>query len=317
MLPGSKNNSSPGELERLAGKKPALQLRAKVLQALRLFFISHGYLEVETPFLIPAPAPEAHIDAVRAGDAFLHTSPELCMKRLLCAGYPKIFQICACFRNNERGNLHLPQFTLLEWYRLGANYFELMKECEDMVNFVSNHLGMGSKIKCQSLELDLKAPWQRISVQEAFARHASLSMEEALKRESFDRVMVEEIEPKLGSPKPTFLYDYPASHAALARLNKKEPGFAERFELYAAGLELANAFSELTDAEEQKKRFEKEREKRRREGKDVYPMPERFLKALSHMPEAAGIAFGVDRLVMLFADTPCIDKVVAFSPEEL
>jgi lysyl-tRNA synthetase class 2 len=292
-------------------------LRARIIHAIRRFFVDRGYLEVETPQLIPAPAPECHIDAVGVGDAFLHTSPELCMKRLLSAGYRKIFQICKCFRKGERGSLHLPEFTLLEWYHTGVDYMDLMGECEEMILSVSVDLDYGEKIMYQQNEIDLQTPWERMCVTKAFERCASISMTEALASGRFDEVMVEEIEPQLGVSKPTFLYDYPASLASLARLKANDPNRAERFELYMGGMEIANAFSELTDVIEQTERFEKERQKRHDLGKATYPMPDKFLNSLSYMPQSAGIALGVDRLVMVFANPDKIDDVVSFTPEEL
>jgi len=288
-----------------------------MVQAIRLFFIEHDYLEVETPQLIPAPAPEPHIDAISAGDGYLHTSPELCMKRLLAAGYPRIFQFSKCFRAGERGNLHLPEFLLLEWYRTGIDYRTLMEECEALILSVSRSLGKGEKISYQGMEIDLRSPWEKISVREAFDRRASLPLQMALEKGCFDQVMVREIEPHLGITGPTFLYDYPASLAALARLRHDDQRFAERFEIYLAGLELANGFSELTDAREQRARFERDLQHRNDLGKEVYPMPESFLESLDHMPEAAGIALGVDRLAMIFTDAPKIDDVVFFTPEEV
>jgi lysyl-tRNA synthetase class 2 len=317
MLPGSRNSPGKGDQERLAAKSENLWLRARLIHAIRCFFVDHGYLEIETPHLIPAPAPEVHIDAVKVGDVFLHTSPELCMKRLLSAGYPKIFQICKCFREGERGKKHLSEFTLLEWYRAGFDYMALMDECEEMVLSVSRDLGSGQNILYQQYHINLERPWERISVEEAFNRYGSMSMEKALKKGCFDEIMVEEIEPHLGISKPVFLHDYPASFAALARLREETPNFAERFEIYMGSLELANAFSELTDTGEQKIRFETDRRKREQLGKSVYPLPKRFLESLSDMPSSAGIALGVDRLAMLFADATEIDDVVSFAPEEL
>ena len=307
----------PGEQDRLARRKPTLWLRAGVLQAIRRFFVEQGYLEVETPCLVPAPAPEAHIDAIPAEGGFLHTSPELCMKRLLACGYPKIFQICPCFRKAERGTQHLPQFTLLEWYRTGADYMGLMEECERMIRRVAAEVGAADGITYRNKKVHLGSPWERITVEEAFSRYASMPWEEALKTDRFDEIMVTRIEPCLGATRPTFLYDYPAPLAGLSRIKAEDPRFAERFELYIAGLEIANAFSELTDPLEQRRRFERDREGRRRDGKTVYPLSERFLEALPIMPDAAGIALGVDRLVMLLAGQPTIDQVVAFTPEEL
>jgi elongation factor P--(R)-beta-lysine ligase len=317
MLPGSSSKPFFAAGERLAAKKPHLLLRSRILQAIRNFFQAGGYLEVETPLLIPAPAPELHIDAVQAGDLFLHTSPELCMKRLLASGYEKTFQICRCFREGERGANHLPEFTLIEWYRAEADYRSLMIDCEDMLLHLSMTLGLGETLSYQGREIDLRPPWPRLSVKDALDQYAGVALEDVLAAGSFDEVMVTRVEPHLGAPKPTFLCDYPSSLAALARIKREEPQLAERFELYIAGLELANAFSELTDVAEQKRRFEREREARKRLGKKTYPAPDRFLKALPFMPESAGIALGVDRLIMIFADRKNIDSVVAFTPEEL
>jgi lysyl-tRNA synthetase class 2 len=317
MSPGSNDRSSLFERETLSAKRPTLWLRARLIQAIRHFFTEKNYLEVETPYLIPAPAPELHIDAIRAGGAFLHTSPELCMKRLLAAGYPKIFQICKCFRQGERGGRHLPEFTLLEWYRAETDYRGLMDECEEMVSFVLRELGLPPVLEFQGKALDLQRPWPRVTVQEAFERYASTPLEQALAGGRFDETLAFEVEPSLGFPKPVFLYRYPLALAALARLSKDAPGYAERFELYAAGLELANAFSELTDPDEQRARFEMELAKREEQAKPAYPMPEKFLRALPSMPESAGIALGVDRLVMLLSNQKELDPVVSFTPEEL
>jgi len=317
MSPESKNNPlDPGQIKS-DRKAQALWLRARMVQAIRRFFVEKGYLEVETPHIIPAPPPEMHIDAVSAGGGYLHTSPEVCMKRLLTAGFPKIFQISRCFRANERGRVHLPEFSLLEWYRIGIEYHALMDECRELILWLSEELGTDGKIRYQGRQIDLKQPWARISVSEAFDLYASITLENALENACFDETMVREIEPHLDTKGPTFLYDYPAEFAALARLRPDYPEFAERFEIYIGGLELANGFSELTDSGEQRDRFEKERQKRRNLGKECYPMPENFLKALVHMPEAAGVAIGVDRLAMIFADRPTIDDVVTFIPEEL
>jgi lysyl-tRNA synthetase class 2 len=288
-----------------------------MIQAIRKFFIENDYLEVETPQIIPAPSPEVHIEAVRAGSKFLHTSPEICMKQMLSAGYPKIFQISKCFREGERGNFHLPEFTLLEWYQIGIDYNHLMKECEALISWVSRTLDFGERLRYRDMDIDLEAPWQRITVSEAFFLYASMPLEKALKEGTFDELMVNEIEPNLGITKPAFLYDYPASLAAMARLKPDNHEFAERFEIFIGGLELANGFSELTDSKEQRDRFEKDLRQRYESGKQAYPMADRFLKSLEHMPEAAGIALGVDRLAMLFANSPKIDHVVSFTPEEL
>ena len=298
-------------------RKEKLILRARIIQAVRDFFIDHDYIEVETPIRIPAPAPETHIDAVESGDWFLQTSPELCMKQLLAVGFGRIFQICKCFRKGERGRWHLPEMTMLEWYRINSNYLDMMNECETLISQVARQINSKSMMIYQGTAIDLAPPWRKISVAEAFRRFASMSMEAALGNDRFDEIMVEAIEPNLGQPHPVFLYDYPLSRAALARAKPQDGRFAERFELYIGGLEICNAFSELTDPIEQRRRFEFERNRRQASGKLVSPLPEKFLTALGEMPEAAGNALGIDRLVMLFADAQKIDEVVAFSPEEL
>jgi lysyl-tRNA synthetase class 2 len=206
---------------------------------------------------------------------------------------------------------------MLEWYRAGADYMGLMDEVEEMIIHISTRVGLGDAIRYEDHVIDLKKPWRRIPLRQGFELHASISLEEALASDRFDEMMVTQIETHLDFSKPTFLYDFPSSLAALSRIKRQDPSAAERFELYIAGLELANAFSELTDANEQEARFHAEREKRRRMGKTIYPYPEKFLRSLPHMPESAGIALGVDRLVMLFCNQKGIDNVVSFTPEEL
>ncbi len=297
--------------------KHKLRRRAEIIQSVRKFFFERDYLEVETPCRIPAPAPESHIDAAPAGDCFLQTSPELCMKRLLSAGYSRIFQICRCFRQKERGEKHLPEFTMLEWYCANVGYQELMEECEDLIIFAAREIGFKDGFEYQGEKIDLSKPWQRMSVTEAFKTFASVSAETALSQDCFDEVIAFEIEPHLGRGKPLFLYDYPAPCAALARLKPENPRLAERFELYICGMELCNAFTELTDSAEQRMRFEKELKFRSGCGKTAYPMPEKFLECLKYMPEASGNALGIDRLAMLLTDSARIDEVTAFTPEEL
>ena len=297
--------------------RPNLELRARIIQAIRGFFIDREYLEVETPIRIPAPAPEAHIDAVMTDNWFLQTSPELCMKQLLAAGFSRIFQICKCFRHQERGTKHLPELTMLEWYQTGRNYKDLMDECENLIRSVAGRINGNDKMSYRGREILLGTPWTRMSVAAAFHQYASMTMEKALEKDCFDEVMAIEIEPNLGSPTPLFLYDYPAPCGALARLKPRNDLLAERFELYIAGIELCNGFSELTDPVEQKARFEKEQQRRKSFGHPVYPMPHKFLNALKNMPDAGGNALGIDRLTMLFCDAPEIDDVVTFTPEEL
>lgn len=302
---------------RQTGLSANLQLRARALQAIRQFFHGSGYLEVETPIRIPAPAPEAHIDAVATEDWFLQTSPELCMKHLLAAGYEYIFQIAKCFRSAERGLRHIPEFTMLEWYSAAADYRSMMAQTADLVRFVARALGNGRTIQYNGRSIDLSRPWRRLTVQEAFSSYSDASLEEAVMNGRFDEIIGLQIEPRLGWQKPVFLCDYPARMGALARLKPDDTRWAERFELYIAGLELCNGFSELTDPAEQRRRFEIERAGRSKLGKPLYPMPKKFLEVLGDMPPAAGNALGIDRLVMLFADRRTIDEVVAFVPEDL
>ncbi len=294
-----------------------LKDRAAIINEIRRFFTGRDYLEVETPLRIPAPAPESHIDAIPSGSWFLHTSPELCMKRLLASGFRQIFQICRCWRDGERGRLHLPEFTMLEWYRINSCYLDIMDECEALFSAIARSTGKGNSIVFRGNDISLDGPWERITVRQAFQRYARVTMEDALASDRFDEIMVEMIEPRLGNARPTFIYEYPAERGALARLSKEDPTVAERFELYVGGLELANAFTELTDAKEQRERFHHEESYRRSQGKSPYPVAEKFLTELASMPPSSGIALGIDRLVMVFTDSGCIDDVVSFTPEEL
>jgi elongation factor P--(R)-beta-lysine ligase len=290
--------------------------RAAVIQELRRFFIERDYLEVDTPIRVPAVIPESSIEQEQTGSFFLQSSPELYMKRLLAAGCKKIFQICKCFRANERGKLHLPEFLMLEWYREGCDYLDLMDDCEELFLSV-----------CNSLEkkfpggffhsFPLSQPWQRLTVADAFDKYARLGLEDSLGRDLFDLCLVEDIEVNLGVDQPTFLYDYPVSMASLARVKVSDNSVAERFELYINGIELANGFSELIDSREQYNRFLEERESIRQQGRKTGPMPDAFLKALDSMAPTAGIALGVDRMVMLLTGANCVDQAVTFIPEEL
>ncbi len=220
---------------KLEAKREALETRACVLHAARAFFLSRDYLEVETPNRIPVPLPESHIDALPAHPWWLHPSPELCMKRMLAAGYGRIFQISKCYRGAERGPRHLPEFTLLEWYRAGCDYRLLMEDCEDLFLYLSGAMGIGDRLTYRGRPIDLSKPWERLSVQEAFDRYGSASLERALEQDRFEEILALEIEPRLGDGKPTLLYDYPLAFASLARASKDKPAFAERFEIYIGG----------------------------------------------------------------------------------
>jgi lysyl-tRNA synthetase class 2 len=239
------------------------------------------------------------------------------MKRLLAAGYDKIFQICRCFRDQERGTRHLPEFTMMEWYRRDADYRDLMEECECLILHLAAALGYGAALSYEGQVIHLQRPWERITVQEAFEKYAAISVEAALAGGCFDEALTACVEPNLGRAQPTFLHDYPLALGSLARAKKDNASLVERFELYMAGMEIANAFTELADVEEQRRRFQKEEDNRRRAGKPPYPSPEFFLESLEGLGESAGIALGLDRLVMVFADAQHIDDVVAFTPETL
>ncbi len=302
---------------KLAEKRHCLAQRQAIIAALRDFFRIHDFLEIETPNRIPAPAPETHVDSFRCGDWFLHPSPELCMKRLLAAGYENIFQICKCYREGERGARHLPEFTLLEWYRAGADYQDLMSDCEELLSHLLRHDLTNSPLAYQGRVIDLTLPWERITVDDAFRRYAGMTAEDAVRDDLFEEVLVDRIEPRLGFGKPAFLYDYPLPLGSLAKKRQDNPAVAERFEWYLFGMEMANGFSELTDATEQRRRFEESARERKRLEKEDSPLPEPFLRDLTYVPDAAGIALGVDRLVMILTDSPVIDHVVAFTPEIL
>ncbi len=297
----------------LAKKADLLAERARIIQRIRAFFVAGKFLEVETPHRIPANAPEFHIDAVASEDWFLHTSPELCMKRLLAAGYERTFQICRCWRKEESGTQHLPEYTMLEWYRAHCDYFQLMDDCEALLV----HLCPAGQLTWRDRQVNLTRPWQRLTVAEAFERFSSVSLEETLETDRFDEIVDRDIQPSLARQAPTFLYDYPREYASLARLKADNTAIAERFELYIGGLELANAFSELNDPAEQRTRFTAEERRRRAQGKTPYPPPAKFLQELSNLPPAAGIALGIDRLVMLLCNQNDISNIVAFSPSDL
>lgn len=294
-----------------------LRRRAEVTASVRRFFVAKGYLEVETPLWVPAPIPEAHIDPLEAGTGYLQASPELCMKRLLAAGSGPIFQITKAFRKGERGAKHIPEMTLLEWYTPHADYQSLMTDCQELLVAIARDLGMGTTLGVKGNTIHLDRPWRRLTVKEAYELYGSISMDQALAEGRFDEVMGLEVEPRLCGETPVLLCDYPAPMAALARRKPSDTRVAERFEFYIEGLELANGFTELTDAVEQRRRFEAEVALRARLGKSTWPLPEPFLADLPQMPPTAGIALGMDRLAMLFCGTDTIDDVLTFPPERL
>jgi len=317
-----------------------LKQRERIIDAVRRFFKDEGFTEVETPLLVPSPGLEPHLDAFRVESSapqaalYLPTSPEYAMKKLLAAGSGSIFQICKAFRDEPPSEHHLPEFTMLEWYRVGADYLGLMDDCERMCGFVAEAACGAPVVERQGSSLDLSPPYERISVREAFRRYAGLELTfgestdelRSLARgagcsdvapdddwdEVFFKAFLRHVEPQLGRGRPTLLYDYPARMAALSRIKTGDPLVCERFELYAGGLELANAFTELTDPAEQRRRLEADNAARRKLGKPELPIDQEFLAALERgLPDCAGAALGLDRLIMLLTDTPDIRQVVA------
>ncbi len=297
-----------------------LRFRAAFFHSLRSFFVRQQFLEVDTPIRQPLLLPELNIEPLASEGWFLQPSPELCMKRLLAAGCSRIFQLCNCFRKGERGRLHLEEFTMLEWYRTDAGYEDLMADCEALLGSLLADLGgidlcavsNGSLLAGGRL-ISLQAPWERLSVHAAFARYSPVSIEQAMAEDTFDEILVEYVEPYLGMERPLFLYDYPVELGSLARRKDGFPQLAERFELYINGIELANGFSELTDSHEQRQRFERELELMDEERRQRSPMPERFLEELAGLDRAAGIALGVDRLLMLLMGKESVGEVVSFA----
>ena len=300
-----------------------LHLRAILMRSLRSFFTTQGFLEVDTPVRQPVLLPERHIEPLRSEDAYLQTSPEICMKRLLAYGCAKIFQICPCFRKNEKGRRHLEEFTLLEWYHLGENYHTLMDDCEALLRFLQHSLSALSDRQGYPRTFfpgfDFEPPWERLTVAAAFEKYSPYSAAEALKNHMFDEILVEYVEPQLGLKTPTFLLDYPLELGSLAKVKANTADVVERFELYLGGVELANGFSELTDEVEQRLRFEEEITAIKKSWGSVggMTMPERFLEDIKKLDDAAGIALGVDRLFMLALGIEDISNVVSFSPADL
>lgn len=323
-----------------AAKRANLLVRARVLQAIRSFFVGARFLEVETPALVHAPGQEAHLllfETTFKGQTNLPccliSSPEHHMKRLLGAGCERIFQLSRSFRNGERSEVHNPEFTLLEWYRAYASYEEIMVDVEHLVASVCLAVRGTTRIEYQGRSLDLTPPWERLRVQEAFGRFAGVDLKLGSSTEEFYlqvrdhcpsvdtrdtweeiffKVFLEKVEPAMAAGRPVLLKDYPASMAALAKVVAGEQ-VAERVEAYVGGLELANGFTELNDPLEQRRRFMVEREKRTAQGYPLHPLDEGFLQMLElGMPPAGGMALGVDRLVMLLADVPRIDEIIAF-----
>ena len=328
-------------------RRPFLQARGAIAAALRGFFAEQGFVEVETSVLTVSPGNETHLHAPRTEimrpdgsrvRRYLRTSPEFACKKLLAAGEPKIFEFARVFRDRERGDLHLPEFTMLEWYRAAAPYDAIMADCVVVIATAAQATGIGT-FAFRGRSADPFAEPELLTVAYAFERFAGIDLlatiagsegdrdalaqaaagkvrvaEDDTWSDLFSKVLVEHVEPHLGQGRLTILFEYPSPEAALARPKRGEPRVAERFEIYACGVELANGFGELTDADEQRRRFtEAMAEKQRRYG-EAYPLDEDFLAAVAEMPEASGVALGFDRLVMLASGASRIDQVVWTPP---
>lgn len=304
------------------GTGARLELRARLIAEVRRYFDSQGFLEVDTPLRSAECGTETHVEPITSGDDYLITSPELHMKRLLVGGVPKLFQIAHCFRAGERGKLHSPEFSMLEWYRAFAGYEAVLEDTERIVAALQRSLSDGTRLVLPSgVTVDLRLPFVRLSVREAFARFAGEPDAPALAARDEDQyfqLLVDRVEPAIAQlGRPVFLYDYPASQAALARLSPSDPSVAERFELYVGDVELCNGYGELTDPVEQRARCESDRARRQALGRHVPKLPERFIGALGQgMPPASGNALGLDRLLMLLSGQERIDAVMPFASDE-
>jgi lysyl-tRNA synthetase class 2 len=327
-----------------AARRPFLVKRSRIATAVRARFDRAGFLEVDTAALQVSPGNETHLhafatDLIGPGNErrglYLRTSPEFACKKLLAAGETRIFDFAKVFRNCERGALHHPEFTLLEWYRANEPYESLMQDSADLLRLAAETAGART-FTFRRRSIDPYAEPERISVAEAFERFAGIDLlatvhagdgdRDHLARQAeqagvatasddtwgdvFSRVIVETVDPRLGQGRATILYEYPLPHAALARPKPGSGQVAERFELYACGVELANAFGELTDAAEQRKRFQAAMDEKQSIHGERYPIDEDFLDALAHMPSASGIALGFDRLVMLATGAERIEQVI-------
>ena len=292
-----------------------LELRAALLAAIRRFFAERDFIEVETPAIVPSPGLDVHLSAFEVrndtGDrvGWLATSPEYQMKRLLSAGAKRIFQLCRSYRSEEQGSHHEREFTMLEWYRGDATSDDVIRDTEELVAFVARSLDQPAP--------EVQPPWQRMTVDEALQFHTDLTLDSLIDdEERFFRVWAEQVQPRLGNERPIVVTDWPASMASLAKL--KPNGMADRFEAFFRGVELCNGFGELTDAMEQRRRFDRDQVERRAAGLPVYPIDERFLADLERgMPESGGNALGVDRLLMLLLRAASIQAVMPFPAERL
>lgn len=292
---------------RHADRQGFLQTRAAILRAVREWFWAQGFTEAEPNIVVSSPGAETHIEAFSVDARYLHTSPEFAMKRLLAAGEQRLFYLGKCWRKGESGPLHAPEFTMIEWYRAGAPYEQIMDDCVEIVR-VAARAANAAMLSWRGKSCDPFTAAERLSVKDAFAQLCPTPMPND--GDAFSAALVQHIEPQLGDGALTLLTEYPIREAALARRAPHDPSVAERFELYACGVELANGFGELTDPAEQRARLiEAMDEKHRRYGQR-WPIDEDFLAALADMPPASGVALGFDRLVMLATGARHIDDVL-------
>jgi lysyl-tRNA synthetase class 2 len=301
-----------------------LRERARICAQARALFDSRGFVEVQTPAMVPSPGLDPHIDAfeVTGGDRgaprWLATSPEYQMKRLLADGWRRIYQIGSCYRRGEAGPRHSSEFTMIEWYRAGEGVGQVMRDTEQLVAAVTE-----GAVRLDGRTVDTRPPFEQLGVCDAFARFAGWTEDATLAAAAHDedryfRALVEQVEPALERlDRAVFLVDYPATQAALARRKPGDPRLAERFELYVAGVELCNGFGELVDAAEQRSRFEADQRVRAARGLPVYPIDERFLEALARVPPSGGNALGLERLVALACGTTEISDALSFTTDEL
>jgi len=310
--------TAEGEFAHLLFESAGVRLlkRAEALKVARGFFEQQAFVEVETPSRVRSPNLDANIEPVESEGAWLVTSPELHLKRLIVGGLPRVYEFARCHRAEELGRYHEPEFTMLEWYRAFAPVESVMQDAETLVKSVVSVLSGRTSLAHRGIDVNLESPFARITVAEAFERHANCDGLDLAERdpEGWFRVWVECVEPALASyASPVFVTEYPASQGALARKKPSNPRVAERFELYCAGVELCNGFGELTDAAEQRLRFEEELVARQARGARVLPLDTKFLDALHEgMPPCSGNALGFDRLIMLATGAASISEVQSF-----
>ena len=271
---------------------------------------------METPLHLRTPALELHIDAEATQTGYLRTSPELHMKRLLCADYPLTFQIGPCFRRGEKGDQHQPEYSMLEFYRSPGDYVDILRDTRELLLHCCEKVRGTTSIIFNRQIIDFAADWEILSASKLFIEHAGWDPREHFDADRFNMDLVDKVEPVLPKDRPVILKDFPAEQAAMAKLKNSDPRVAERWELYLGGMEIGNAYSELLDKEAQRKRFATWSAERVASNRETYPLDEAFLEALDHAPDTAGgIAIGMDRLVMIFADKQSLEDVLPFRDE--